>query len=236
MRVATYYRVSTKGQGEDDKLGLPTQRAAVERFCRKHGYEIVEAYEDIGASGATADRLGLARMLADAASKRFSAVVVYKWDRIARNTTLDGFLRYRFAESGVTALSATEENGHDPASNLTQQILRAVAEFERSLIAQRLSAARRLKKERGGYAHGRPRYGMKAQGGQLVPDRSEIETINLARSLRRERNTYRGIAAELNARQVPTKSGKPWGASSVHIMLSRRNASHRGSPMASELR
>lgn len=222
MRVAVYYRVSTKGQGDDDKLGLPSQRASVEKYCAKQGHTIAATFEDIGHSGATADRPALSAMLLAASTGAFESVIVPKWDRLARDTMLDGFLRFSFKRAGVAVLSATESNGVDPMSDLTQSILAAVAQFERHLIRQRLTSARRIKGERGGYAHGRPRYGMKAQDGQLVPDRAELETIAVARALRRARKPLRAIAAELNKRGLPTKSGKPWGASSVHMMLGRR--------------
>ena len=222
MNVAVYYRVSTKGQGEDDRLGLPSQRAGVERYCKRSGHTTVREYEDKGFSGATADRPGLARLLAEAAAGAFDALVVYKWDRIARDTTLDGYLRYRLRELGVKVLSATEENGVDPASNLTASILAAVAQFERSLIAQRLTAARRVKKERGGYAGGKPRYGMRAVGGNLEPNESELEVVRVIRELRRQRKSLRKIGAELDRRGIPSRQGKQWSAAAVNAILNRR--------------
>lgn len=217
MKVAAYYRVSTKGQGEDDRLGLPTQRHAVEKFCRDH--EIVKVYEDNGFSGATADRPGLAQMLEDAASGMFSAVVVYAWDRMARDTMLDGYLRYRLKALGVSVLSATQHNGIDPTSELTQNILAAVAQFERHLIAQRLSAARRLKKSRGGYAGGKPALGLKVLDGELVPNEAEREALKVARRLRRSGKSVRAIAQALNDAGIASRSGKPWASSTVHKML-----------------
>src|SRR5690242_10877736 len=136
MRVVAYFRVSTKGQGEADRLGLPTQEAAIERFCRDGGHELGEQYSDVGFSGATADRPELARLLSDAANSAFQAVVVYRGDRLARDTMLDGYLRYSLKRRGVAVLSATEADtiGEDPTAKLTQAVLAAVSEFERHLI------------------------------------------------------------------------------------------------------
>lgn len=217
MNVAAYYRVSTKGQGEDDRLGLPTQRHAVQRFCSTH--EIMRVYEDNGYSGATADRPALAQLLEDASSGLFEAVVVYAWDRIARDTMLDGYIRYRLKALGVTVLSATQTNGIDPTSELTQNILAAVAQFERHLIAQRLSAARRLKKSRGGYAGGKPALGLMVSDGELVPNEAEREALKMARRLRESGKSVRAIAQALNDSGMRSRSGKPWASSTVHKML-----------------
>lgn len=218
MNVAVYYRVSTKGQGEDDRYGLPAQRAAVERFCRTNRHSIVATFED-RASGATADRPELARLLSESG---FEAVVVARWDRLARDRTLDGYLRYSLGRHGVGVLSATEENGADPHAELTQGILAAVAGFERHLIRQRLLAARQLKRQRGGYAEGKPRYGTKALNGSLVVDATEARVIDVARRLRRGRQTYREIAAALDAKGLKPRSGGRWSASTICDILKRR--------------
>lgn len=221
MNVAVYYRVSTRAQGEDDRLGLPVQVAEVEAYCRAQGHDVVESYADVGCSGATADRPQLAGLLERAGAGAFEAVIVCKWDRLARDTMLDGYLRYQLAQRGVRVLSATETNGIDPISTMTQQILAAVAQYERALIAQRLSAARRLKKQRGGYAGGKPRVGLRVENGTLVRDDGEGRVVALAMKYRSEGLTVRAIAEALNARGLRARSGRPWASSTVHAMLRR---------------
>jgi site-specific DNA recombinase len=169
----------------------------------------------------------LAQLLADAADGRFEPVAVYRWDRLARDTTLDGFLRYRLKQLGVSVISATEENGRDPVSEMTQSILAAVAQYERHLIKQRLISARQLKKSRGGYAAGRPRFGMKAVGGMLAADECETEAIELARKLRRRKKTYREIAQILADSGFVAKSARQWSLGTLHNMLNRRATKKR---------
>jgi len=226
MKVAAYFRVSCKKQGEADRLGLPAQEAAVQRYATENGHEVVDSYRDIGFSGATADRPDLARLLTDAADGRFEAVLVYRGDRLARDTMLDGYLRFTLKRHGVTVLSATEKNasGEDPTAKLTQSVLAAVAEFERHLIKARLSAARRLKKARGGYADGRPRYGFRAEGAALVPCEQEQVAFRLMRRLRRQGATFRTIAATLAAQGCQPRHGCVWHPFTVKRILSRKQA------------
>jgi len=224
MRVAAYYRVSTKAQGDGDRLGLPAQKAAVDRFCRQHGHEVVEQFADLGFSGATADRPDLARLLTSASEAKFAAVVVYKGDRLARDTMLDGFLRFTLKRHGVAVLSASERDttGEDPIARLTQSVLAAVAEFERHLIRQRLSSARRLKKLGGGYSEGRPRFGYRAENASLVANEREQEAITLMRRLRRRGESFRNIAAELQQNGFESRQGSRWHPYSVKRILSRK--------------
>jgi DNA invertase Pin-like site-specific DNA recombinase len=224
MRIAAYFRVSTKAQGEGDRLGLPAQEAAVDRFCEQNGHEIVGRYADVGFSGATADRPELARVLADASLAKFDAVVVYRGDRLARDTMLDGYLRYMLKRHGVAVLSASEGDsaGEDPVARLTQSVLAAVAEFERHLIRQRLSAARRVKKASGGYADGRPRFGFRAENASLVAIEREQAAIALMRRLRRRGESFRSIATALDSVGYLPRRGSTWHPFSVRRILARK--------------
>lgn len=192
MKIAIYLRVSTKAQGEIDTYGLAKQSSEVAAFVAREGHEVVREFRDVGYSGATADRPALAEMLL---ATGFEAVVVPALDRLARSSMLDGYLRYTLESRGIAVLSATESNGIDPQAKLLQGILAAVAAFERSLITQRLAGGRRAKSLAGGYAHGRPRLGTRAQGGALVDDGSGI--VARAREMRAAGSSIREIAQAL---------------------------------------
>lgn len=218
MKAAAYYRVSTQGQSEADKFGLPAQREAVEKFAAENNLEIVAEFEDAGFSGATADRPALAEMLERAAE--FERVLVYRWDRLARESSLDGFIRYRLKASGAIVLSATETNGIDAISSLTQTILAAVAQYERHLISFRLHNARKLKRARGGFAGGKPGFGYQALGdGNLIPHPAEHPVLLLARDLRSDGMEFAEIAALLNFCEYRSRTGRPFRKSTIHGML-----------------
>jgi DNA invertase Pin-like site-specific DNA recombinase len=56
----------------------------------------------------------------------------------------------------------------DPSRTLVRQVLGAVSQYERSMIALRLRSGRKRKSEKGGYAYGSPPYGFRANGYALV--------------------------------------------------------------------
>lgn len=64
-----------------------------------------------------------------------------------------------------------------------RQVLGAIAQYERALIRSRMAAGRAAKLATGGYSGGRPPFGWRAEGKELLPDEREQEVIALARRL-----------------------------------------------------
>ena len=103
------------------------------------------------------------RLMQDASKRSFDAVLVYKLDRFGRSVRncLDGIEALR--AHGVRFLAVSQNIDTDesnPTSRLMLHILAAVAEFERELIRERVSAGMRNAKSKGtrsGKAIGRPR-------------------------------------------------------------------------------
>jgi DNA invertase Pin-like site-specific DNA recombinase len=145
---------------------------------------------------------------------------------------LDGYLRYRLEQRGMPVLSATQANGIDPISKLTQSILAAVAGYERHLISQRLAGSRRVKAAQGGYAHGRPPFGFKSGNGYLAEDADEQLTLSMMWAHRDAGLSYAAIAEQLNATQRPTRTGRPWLPSSVYEILTRGPRKRRDDALA----
>jgi site-specific DNA recombinase len=237
MKIAVYYRVSTDEQAAEDRFGLPRQRAAVEAYVAEHGHEIAATYEDAGYSGSSADRPALCALLDDAASGAFEGIVVCAWDRLARDAHLDGWLRVEFRKRGVTLLSASEQNGIDELSKLTQVILSGVAGFERSLITARLAGGRRAKAASGGYAHGQAPFGTKAERGTgvLHHDAAEWATLCRMHDLRDQGLTLRAIAEMLNSEGYKPRKASRWDHTVVRSALrSYPRAAAVASKIASE--
>ena len=89
-----------------------------------------------------------------------------------------------------------------------------MSEFERALIKLRLQRGRALKAEGGGYAFGSPPLGFRAEGGELVREPREQETIELACRLRRKGLNLRQIGLALSDAGHPSKAG--WLMASDH--------------------
>src|SRR3954453_2736111 len=86
QNVVGYIRVSTEEQAATGH-GLEVQERAIRSFCESQDYDLVEIISDAGVSGAKRpeDRDGFRRVLELAAAGGFSILLVWKFDRLARN-------------------------------------------------------------------------------------------------------------------------------------------------------
>jgi DNA invertase Pin-like site-specific DNA recombinase len=163
MKVALYIRVSTQDQNS------ALQRSELEKHLADRGWELAGLYED-QMSGAKQSRPGLNRLLEDAAAGKFEAVAVWKLDRFGRSL-VDCLNNIRTLEAHqVRFLSVTQnlDTSHaDPAGRFLLHILGAAAEFERSLIKDRVHAGLKQAKKDGKQL-GRPK---------LVFSRNEVHEL-----------------------------------------------------------
>ena len=149
--VGIYARVST----QDQDPGL--QLSELKQYINDRGWQIHYEYVDIGQSGAKDSRPELNKLMADAKRRRFDVVLVWKFDRFARSVRHLVNALHEFKALGVDFVSLTE--GIDTSTPLGEamfSIIGAMAQLERDLIRERVTAGMRRAREKG-KALGRPR-------------------------------------------------------------------------------
>ena len=158
MKAALYARVSTSNHGQDVNMQLCELR----EYCERRGLEIAGEYVDTGISGAKDRRPELDRLLADAHKRRFDVVAVWKFDRFARSVSHLLRALDTFRVLGIEFVSLSESlDTATPAGRMVFTVLGAVAELERSLIAERVRAGLRNARAKGKRL-GRPRIALDA--------------------------------------------------------------------------
>lgn len=197
-KAVGYIRVSTEEQATSG-YGLGVQERAIRNFAESQGYELIDIASDAGVSGAKrpADRPGFRRTIALAEAGQFAVLLVWKFDRLARNllfsvTTVNHLKR----EYDVVLRSVTEPI--DTASPMGEMIFAILASFaaeERRVITGRTVAGKKEKASRGGFAGGAAPLGYKRdlQGGLLV-DEYEAETVRQLAKMRATGLSFRAIA------------------------------------------
>ena len=112
---------------------------------------------DVGVSGAKDSRPHLNRLMTDAKQRHFDAVLVWKLDRFARSLKHLVNALAEFEALGVAFISLKDNlDLTTPSGRLMFQIIGAMAEFERSLIQERVRAGLRNARNKGRKL-GRPR-------------------------------------------------------------------------------
>ena len=152
-RAAIYARVSTNKNGQDPTM----QTRELEEYCQRRGWEVAGCYVDNGISGSKESRPELDRLMADAHRRRFDAVAVWKFDRFARSVSHLLRALETFKALGIDFVSLSEQvDTSTPTGKMVFTVLGAVAELERSLIAERVRAGIRNARAKGKRL-GRPR-------------------------------------------------------------------------------
>ena len=164
MRACIYLRVST-----DDQT-TANQERELRAAAVRAGHEIVVIYRDEGISGSKGrdKRPGFDAMHRDASRRRFDVVMAWSVDRLGRSLQdLVGFLSELHALGIDLFLHQQGIDTLTPAGKAMFQMMGVFAEFERSMIQERVRAGIARAKAQGKHC-GRP--GLKPQLAQAIRD------------------------------------------------------------------
>lgn len=232
-----YLRVSTERQAESG-VGLDVQRQAIAAAAEREGITIREWFEDDGISGGSeiSERDGLTAAL-DKLQKG-EALVVYRWDRLARSLNVMVGVRMRLAMSKCQLFSAADgwdgcnDDEDDSLEAMGAWMMRTMvwmfAEWERRTIRLRVRAAMRhiVKSGRKG---GKVPYGYRAVATDKVnregrpiynlePDADEQAILSRIVEMRNSGSSFGDIAEALNE-TGRARNGKPWSRGMIHAIL-----------------
>jgi len=182
QRVALYCRVSTANGQQSPDLQLRELRDYVSR----RGWKVGGEYTDEGVSGSRESRPALNQLMSDAHHRRFDAVLVWKLDRFGRSLRHLVNSLAELEARGIAFISLRDNlDLTTPSGRLMFQIIGAMAEFERSLIAERVKAGMQNARAKGKRL-GRPPI--------TYVNAKKRETI--ARAYRQKQGSLRELAAK----------------------------------------
>jgi len=149
---------------------------------------------------------------------------VERADRLARDLMVSEILLAEFRKLGVKVIAAdsdtdlTVEDG-DPTRTLMRQMLGAIAQWEKSVIVQKLRAARTRIRRSQGRCEGRKPYGVNEE---------ERQVLGLMHRWQSEGLSLRAIADRLNAEGVKTRTARAgketkWHAQAIQKILARED-------------
>lgn len=187
LKAGIYARVST------DEQSLDMQLDELRAYATRQGWEIVE-FVDKGVSGAKSKRPGLTECMEAARLKKIDLLLVWKLDRFGRSmkALIDNILLLDlYGVRFVSLLQGIDTDVRNPASRLLIHVLAAVAEFERSMIVDRVRSGMALAKRKGKHC-GRPK---------------AIWRRDQAEQLREQGLSWRAIARELDVPETTIRRG-----------------------------
>ena len=212
MKVVLYPRVSTSVQVKKGD-SIEAQIRRLKEFCEINDYEIVGTYTDAGKSATIKGdnlkqrvdeksftntykldiRPGFKRLLREASSGKFDAIIFYKWDRFARDIAF-AELSIRYFEKYNIKLVPTDDS-EDP---LVSSIVRAMGKAEVDKMKERVRSTR-LKRFEDGMMVGRCPYGYRFDNKKnIVPDKKKARIV---------RKVFQKTAEGINYREICSKYG-----------------------------
>jgi DNA invertase Pin-like site-specific DNA recombinase len=144
-RVALYARVSTLDKGQDPE----TQLVQLRGYAQARNFEVVSEFIDY-ASGTSEDRTQYKLMMAAAKKRKIDVVLVWRYDRFARSTQALVNALKEFQSLGIDFISYQENiDTTTPTGELIFHVMASLAQFESSLISQRVKAGMARAKAQG---------------------------------------------------------------------------------------
>ncbi|MBC7540684.1 MAG: recombinase family protein [Bacteriovorax sp.] len=141
--VALYVRVSTQEQNHD------LQRNELISFVNARGWNLFKIYSDVG-SGAKNNRQALNELLQDARNKKFEVVMTWKLDRLFRSLKHFVNTLNQFQDLNIEFVSLKDGfDATNPSGRLLMHLLASFAEFEASIIRERVISGLKAAKVRG---------------------------------------------------------------------------------------
>lgn len=217
MRTAAYTRYSSD---EQRAASIDDQLRNIRQHCQRQAWPDPAHYSDAAISGAKHSRPGLDRLVADAEARQFDIVLVDDLSRLGRDMAETPRLVKLFKYWGIRLVGVsdgvdTERQGYKIEIGL------------RGLMAEAYLDDLAEKTHRGlaglaakGYSAGGTPYGYTSQADdsghrrQVNPDQAEVVREIFSRYA--AGHTPRAIAADLNARAIPSPRGRAWAASAIN--------------------
>lgn len=220
-RIGAYIRVSTERQVEG--YSIEGQITQIEQYCQFNGYELVDIYADRGISGKSMNRPELQRMLNDAKNGKLDCVMVYKTNRLARNTSDLLTIVEELHRQNVEFFSLSERmEVKNSTGKLMLQILASFSEFERNTILENIYTGQHQRALEGYYQGNLPLgyNNIPDNKKELMINQHEANIVKYIFESYAKGHGYRKIANALNHKGYVTKKGNPFSISAVTYILS----------------
>lgn len=228
LETGIYVRVSTEEQAQEG-YSIRAQEQKLKDYSRIKEWGVYKVYIDDGISGKNIqDRPAIQEMISDIENGKVNNVLVFKIDRLTRNTADLIYLVNLFNTYDCAFNSLSESIDTQTASGrMFIKIIGIFAEFERENIIER-SKIGFERKVREGYtlATRTTSYGYDRKAGEKIQTINEYEASIVREVFDMFVNKHMScfeIANNLNDRKIPTKENAVWHTRTIKNMLTNCN-------------
>lgn len=197
MNAVIYARYSSAGQTEQSIEG---QLRVCHEFAVKMGYTVLKEYIDRATTGTNDNRPSFQEMIADSKRKEFTAIIVYKLDRFARNKYDSVVYKHKLKQNGVRVVSATEVISDSAEGKLVEGLLEMFAEMYSEDLSQKVKRGLVESRKKGTFTGGHVLFGYKVENKKIVIDPQKAEIVKYIFTEYAKGTPKKKLVAELNNR------------------------------------
>ena len=209
MKAIIYTRVST--QEQKDGYSLRQQKGALEEWCKKNGYDVLDVIQDTD-SGSHLQRPGLDRVRDLVDSGGVDRVVAQDLDRFARDDVYVGLLKKELNRNNTKLIALNQRSDGSAEGEMTDKLLGVVASFERQMITRRTTRGR-LQKAKEGKVPNTANYGFDNEDGRYVIN-DDMKVIHFLFHAVANHESLYSVAKRLNEQGIKSpRGGKIYGSS-----------------------
>ena len=145
MNAVIYARYSSHNQTEQSIEG---QLAVCNEYAKRYNYTIVGEYIDRALTGTNDNRPQFKKMIEDSNKKIFNIVLVYQFDRFARNRYDSAVYKNKLKKNNVRVVSARENITEDASGVLMESLLEGMAEYYSVELSQKVKRGMKINAEK----------------------------------------------------------------------------------------
>lgn len=226
-RGRSYIRYSDHRQ--DDGFSVEYQIAEIEEYCTRHNIDIIHHHIDQAQSATkVAGREEFFRLIDAVKAGEVDVIIIYKLNRMFRNSYESAKYRNLFRKHGVKLVSVTQHIDEETSSGrLTANILSNIDQFQSETISDHVKSSMREMARQGFFTGGPVPFGYDLEsfknGSKIrkkhIVNEAEAKVVRLIFDLYADGHSLRYICAHLKENQIKTRLGKDFRTETITRFL-----------------
>lgn len=220
LLAVIYARYSSDSQRD---ASIEDQLRECHAWADAHGYTVIEEYCDYAMTGRNDDRPAFQRMIADADSGEFVAVITYQTSRFSRNRYDAAVYKHRLKRAGVSVHYAATNIPDGPEGIILEALMEGMDEYYSANLSKNIRRGQDGNALKGLFAGGSVPIGLLITPERTyAPDPLTAPHVLRAFEMIDEGMMQKDVIEYLNASGVRTRRGKPFGRTSLASMFANR--------------